>query len=83
MLLIFGMSKFDQCWRFNESQDKWEQAYSDLKTVEDDCKQFEKCLTKYGFKKRNFFDLSKNPTSVEYENAIYAIRNMLKSGTKK
>ena len=40
-------------------------------------------MTKYGFKKRNFFDLSENPSSVDYENAVDAIKKMLKSGTKK
>ena len=31
--LLFGMSKFDACWKLNEKTDKYEQAYSDLYTV--------------------------------------------------
>ena len=35
--LLFGMSKFDACWKKNEKLDKYEQAYQDLDTVQEDC----------------------------------------------
>ena len=36
---LFGMSKFDACWKKNKKTNEYEQVYPDLDTVENDCNQ--------------------------------------------
>ena len=54
ILITFGMSKFDECWKIEvkkqknaEQQGKFVQAMGNLPTVEDDINAFKTCLAKY------------------------------------
>ena len=80
---LFGMSKFDCCWKKNKKLGGYEQAYPNLDTVENDCDELLQCIRKYGFKKRNVFNLSKNPTRRDVEYSLIAISTMLRAGKKK
>ena len=80
---LFGMSVFDACWKKSKKLNGYEQAYPDLESVQDDCEQILQCLDKYGFKKRNVFNLSDNPTRRDVEYALNTITKMLRTGKKK
>ena len=77
------MSKFDECRKKNKKTGAYEQAYPDLDTVEKDCADLLKCLGKYGFRKRNVFDLSENPSRKDVEYNLIVITKMLRQGKKK
>ena len=51
--------------------------------MQKDCKELLQCLSKYGFKKRNVFNLSKDPTRRDVEYSLIAISSMLRAGKKK
>ena len=80
---LFGMSVFDACWKKNKRTNLYEQAFADLSSVESDCNLLLKCLDKYGFKKRNVFNLFNNPSPKAVESQLKVITNSLRSGKKK
>ena len=80
---LFGMSCFDACYRKNKKTNSYEQAFSNLSTVKTDCNMLLECLNKYGFKKRNVFNHSNDPTTKEVDYSLKTISKMVRTGKNK
>ena len=88
ILITFGMSKFDECWKIDikkktatkEQQGRFVQAMGNLPTVEDDINAFRGCLAKYRVQEWDELKLKLNPSRQDVEAVMKKLRAMIAEG---
>ena len=78
ILITFGMSKFDACWKIEKG--KFVQYMRNLPDVEDDIHGFKKCLAKYNVHEWEELKLPINPTEAQVEDVMHNLQCKIENG---
>ena len=79
LAFIFGMSKFDACWR-RDKKGNLVRAFNDLENAKTDCTTLIDCLRKYEILEEDIIDCSDDPSFKKVDNELAALSKRLRKG---